>query len=125
MRRPTPVAKIYAWHRAAIAGMRPATHEEEVQCGWFRTRLVRNGPWVPARIWLHREIDIATGELTCDEVHRGEIDGREYDALYVWSRVSGKPISKAQWEALRETQVAIPEMAATHATIAPRGAIRP
>lgn len=126
MRKPTSFMKAFAWHRAAIAGERPATIEGEIQCGWFRTRFVRGGPWVPARIWLHREIDPATGELTDDERFLAEIDGERRDAQTVWDWVCGNPISKDQYEDLCRMKERTPAMAATHVALdLSQKAIRP
>lgn len=117
MRRPSTSAHLYAWHRAAVAGLRPDTYETEIQCGWFRTRMVKNGPWVPGRIWIERQIDMATGELTCDETFRAEINGERWSAHAAWGRLCGNPISKEAYDRLVATQRAMPEMAATHASI--------
>lgn len=114
MRRPTSVAAMYAWHRACLAGQRPATHEDDVQCGWFRCRMVRGGPWVPARIALDRDIDPMTGELTRDEVFIAILDGERRDPVSVWNWVNGNPISKEQFDALCALREGTPSMSATH-----------
>lgn len=125
IRQPTPVARLYAWHRACLAGKRPATTEEDIQCGWFRTRMVRGGPWVPAKIWVYRELDLTTGELTCDETFCALIDGERRDPLVVWNWVNGNPISKEQFDALCELRAGEPGMLATHVPYQPERAIRP
>lgn len=117
MRTPTPYSRMFAWHNACIAGERPATHEEDIQCGWFRTRMVRGGPWVPARIWIEREIDMSTGELASDEVYRAILDGEIRDPLAVWQWVNGNPISKEQFDDLCEMRERTPSMLATHVPI--------
>lgn len=125
IRRPTSVAKMLAWHRAYLAGERPATHEDEIQCGWFRCRMVRGGPWVPAKIWLHREIDPVTQELTADEEFRALLGDEFSSPLYVWGRANGHPISREQYNALHEARASDPKMLATHVPYQATQAIRP
>jgi len=101
MRRPSTLAQIYAWHRAAISGQRPPRHECEAHCGWYKRRFVKQGPWVPARIYLDRDIDPLTGELTRDEVMRIEVEGLDGgDPLNHWTYLS--PISREEFEHLTD-----------------------
>lgn len=93
MRRSTPRAALYAWHAAALRGEDPDVFAEEPQCGWFLTRLVRDGPQVPVRIWCEQVLDPDTGELAEDERLVAQIgDERETDAGRVWLRVARHPI---------------------------------
>lgn len=100
MRRPTPQDSLMAWHRAAIAGGSPPVHPNDPQQGWFRRRLVKGGPMVPARIWLHQEIDEATGELAEDEVWRCEVMGEARDPVDEWPWLCARPISEAEYDHL-------------------------
>ena len=95
MRTPTPDSIAYRWHRDMLAGDRPATHDGDPQCGWFKTRLIKGGPWVPARIWIEREIDHETGELCGPEEYRCEINGESKDPMIAWSYLAHSPISEA------------------------------
>jgi len=52
MTRTSTIEQDYAWHREAMAGKNPAVHESKPQCGWYETKLVKNGPLVPAVIWV-------------------------------------------------------------------------
>jgi hypothetical protein len=102
MRQPTSTAEAYAWHRAALAGDEPAT-DDTPQCGWFKRKMVRGGPWVPARIWLFSEIDDATGELVTDEILQAEVGGRFADPEDLWPWVCGNPISEQDYRFLEAT----------------------
>ena len=116
MRRPTPEADAYRWHRQAILGARLPRCEDEPQCGWFRLRAVRGGPWLPARIWLDQPMDEA-GMLVADEELRAEILRDPADPLVVWAR--GAAIPRSSYEAILALHDTSPAMAATHIPLAP------
>lgn len=101
MRTPTPIDEQLAWHREAIAGVELATHLNEPHCGWFRRRLVKNGPWVPARIWIDEApVNEVTGELEGDEIMRcqiGDVD-RTAQLLDEWAWLCGEPITQEQFD---------------------------
>lgn len=109
------MASLYAWHRAAIAGDNPPRHEGLPECGWYRTRLVKGGPWVPVRIWCQQKVDQMTGELTAPEEFRCEADGMRRDPARMWTFLT--PITRADFEALSARREAIPAMAATMARL--------
>lgn len=115
MRRPTPIVEIYAWHTSAITGGEIEIHSEP-QCGWFKRRLVKHGPWVPARIWLDQEIDMDTGELLADERLLCEVLHVRSDAAEQWAWLCDNPISKAEYDYL----VAAFAWSAQHAPHEPR-----
>jgi len=69
---------------------------ETPQCGFFRTRLVRNGPWVVARVYLSQPVD-RRGNLVGDEVLRCEIAGVDYDPEAKWLWLADRPISSAEY----------------------------
>lgn len=124
IRRPTPTAELYAWHRAALADPKTPRHDGLPECGWFKTRLVKDGPWVPAKIWVERDIDPVTGELTAPEEYRAEVDGMSRDPAKIWTFL--KPISRAEFDELAACQKDLPQMAATMARLdLTEGAIRP
>lgn len=102
MRTPTPDAEAYAWHRAALAGEEPEI-TATAQCGFFKRRLVRGGPWVPCRIWLYAETDDATGELVADEILQAECNGEYADPDDVWTYVAANPITEAEFRFLSAT----------------------
>lgn len=125
IRQPTPASQIYALHRAAIAGKYVPLHESDPFCGWFKTRMVRGGPFVPASVSLSREID-EHGELASDETMICEINGEPRDPYSAWLSICRHPISRAEYLELKELQARHPEMAATHAPIRlSAGSIRP
>jgi hypothetical protein len=66
---------------------------------------VKDGPWVPARIWLDQDIDPVTGELRADERLQCEVNGQYADPLDAWQWLCGNPISEREFrymEALRD-----------------------
>ena len=125
MRQPTTLARLYAWHRAALAGKAVPIHEGEPECGWFKTRMVKGGPFVPASISIKREVD-ENGELAGDERIVCEVNGERCDPAKAWLSICKNPISRAEYLDLQDLQRRHPEMAATHAPIRLRaGQIRP
>ena len=115
IRRPTPPSKALAWHRAALAGENPPTHDGLPQPGWFKVRLVKGGPYVAAKIWIEREIDPLTGELAAPEEYRCEIDGMPRNAEIAWTFL--EPISRAEYDALLHRRLQIPAMQASMAHV--------
>lgn len=115
MRQPTPDHVLYAWHRAAVAGLRPDVHDGVPECGWFKTRIVRGGPWVPVEITLRREIDPDTGELEGPEEHFASYDDRTVRAASIWTYLT--PITRDEFDALHQRVCDLPVMQATHAKL--------
>lgn len=56
--------------------------------GYYQTRMVRNGPWVPVRIWIE------DGEL------QAERNGRPISPQAVWVFCSGNPINEEQYQVM-------------------------
>lgn len=96
MRQPTPLSQLLAWWRAALSDSRLERHEDDPQCGWYRYRAVKNGPWIPVRIYVERDIDPDTGELTGPERIVAEAFALPVDPLKVWTWVH--PITKAEYD---------------------------
>jgi hypothetical protein len=109
IRQPSPAARLYAWHRAAIAGEAPAIHDGLPECGWYKRRLVKGGPWIPVRIFVQREVDPETGELLGPEVLVADADGKLADPTHHWTYLT--PITRAEYEALLFRQSTVPGMA--------------
>lgn len=63
--------------------------------------MVRHGPYVAARIWLHQVTD-ESGELIEQERLRCEIDGQERDPEREWSYLAGRPIAEAEYRYMRD-----------------------
>lgn len=114
MRQPTPIASLLEWHRDALAGKRPPIHDGEPHVGWFKVRMVKGGPFVPARIWVEREICPNTGELEGDERLFLEVEGERLNLMRHWVWLSKNPISKAEFDHLFELRSTIDGMSATH-----------
>lgn len=112
MREPTPDDRLYAWHRAAIAGLQPPIHEGQPECGWFKRRIVKGGPWVPVEVFVRREIDPDTGELEGPEVLVASYDDRIVPAHTIWTFLT--PISRVEFDALVQRHRDLPVMQATH-----------
>lgn len=115
IRQPSTAAQLYAWHRAAISGDAPPVHDGIPECGWFRTRLTRGGPFVPVEIVVEREIDMETGELMGPERFVAICEGRRRPAETMWGSLT--PISRTEFVALKNLSAEIPAMAATMAAI--------
>lgn len=112
LRLPTSPVAALAWWRDAIAGKRPATHEDEPQAGWYRRRLVKGGPWAAARIWLVQEIDPATGELLAPETFACVVAGERRSAYREWTYLASNPVTREEHDRLEAARKADPRMAA-------------
>lgn len=90
------------WHRNALLGILAddfkVDHAEDPQCGWFKRKLVKNGPWVPAKIWLYQKIE--DGCLVGDSQFQCEVGGKYADAEREWSWLNGNPITEAEYNYL-------------------------
>lgn len=100
--------ELTAWHRAFLAGENPPHHESEVHCGWYKTKEVKGGPWIPAKIYISRETCPETGELTTPEIFRLDVDGIEHDPYERWTYL--RPISLEEYNRLTALQRDIPAM---------------
>jgi hypothetical protein len=76
---------------------RPTICADDPQCGWYKRKLVRGGPFVPARIFLEAEVD-ERGELIAPEIMKCEVGTRMCDPLEQWSYLADKPITEADFE---------------------------
>lgn len=98
MRQPTPQTQLYSWHRDALDGLKPVIRED-AYCGWYKRKLVKGGPWIPARIWMEQPID-EDGYLTDDEVMRCEINGVMADPIDEFSWLANNPITEDEYRYL-------------------------
>lgn len=108
IRQPSTAAQLYAWHRAAVSGDAPPVHDGIHECGWFKTRLVKGGPWVPVEIRVEREIDMETGELTAPERLVCRVDGNEEDPALIWTFLT--PIPREEYRRISYLASMIPAM---------------
>lgn len=99
MRTPTPRDQAYAWHTNALKGVYgdPIIYDETPQAGWYKRRLVKGGPFVPARIWIDAEVDEETGDLLSEETVQCEVNGRYADATDQWQWLCQNPITEAEF----------------------------
>jgi hypothetical protein len=101
VRKPTPIDVLYDWHSKRISARsladEAAPFVDDPQCGWYKRRLVKGGPFVPARIWIERFIDPETGELLSDEEMCCEVNGIAASAEEQWQWLWENPISEAEF----------------------------
>lgn len=70
--------------------------------GFYKSKLVRGGPWVAVRIWFGPPADPITGE-ELDRSHRwqAEIDGKLARQVWdAWPYCAGQPIDEAEYRYL-------------------------
>lgn len=66
--------------------------------GFYQCRLVRGGPFVPARIWWeHGDRCPETGELMSDDLLMCEVNSTAEDPYAWWERLAKRPISEAKY----------------------------
>lgn len=100
MTLPTSQQQLYAWHTQALDDMRlhlAISVDGNPECGWFKCRYVKGGPFVPARIWMFQPIDDESGELVGDEILQAEINGKHADPIDKWSWICSHPITEAEY----------------------------
>jgi hypothetical protein len=116
-REPSSHDKLYAWHTAALAhvakagtmkGFEGRIVADDPQCGWFRRRLVKNGPWVPARVFYDQPINPETGELEGDEVLICEVAGERRNPADEWTWLANHPISQEEYLSMVSSAFAEP-----------------
>lgn len=86
----------------------PGIHLNDIRAGYYRRRLVKNGPLVPAQIFLvDGDRDPETGELMSDQVWRCQLwddhGPRDEDAWEQWSFLCGDPITKQEFDTMVAT----------------------
>lgn len=99
MRQPTHHDELFGWWTVALAGGDPETTADPMP-GFYKRRLVRGGPWVPARIWCVQDICPDTGELLSDEFLQAECNGEWADPDDVWTWLCANPISEQEFKYL-------------------------
>lgn len=73
---------------------------DDPQSGFYKTKNVHKGPWVPARIWRETEAGKDGADTGRDMVFC-EVDGRPRDPSAMWVRLSMYPISEADFNFMR------------------------
>lgn len=100
IRQPSTHAALYAWWRDALADPSTPRHDGHPEAGFYRTQMVKRGPWVPVRIFVDRDLDDA-GELARPERLVAEVAGEWRDPRPLWLHLT--PISRAEYQALVQT----------------------
>lgn len=93
---PTSLASQYEWFNLAIKGKPAPVFVDLPQCGWFKRRLIKGGPLVPARIWLYSPTD-EIGDLVGDERLLCDINGTWADAEDQWQWLCQSPIPESEY----------------------------
>jgi len=71
------------------------------QPGHYKTRVVRNGPFVPARVWINVPERDEAGDLMDDEGLMMEVDGEFVNGQHMdqkWLWMIGNPITKQEYD---------------------------
>lgn len=73
-----------------------------IEAGFYRMKLVRNGPWVPVKVWFGQPPDPDhPGELLDRSLRwQCEVDGLEADVDQVWPIVAGRQIDENEYRYL-------------------------
>lgn len=67
---------------------------DQPQTGHYKGRLIRGGPFVPARIWTDE-----AGALCC------EINGRQTEVYDSWPYLAGHPITIEAWRRMEHRRL--------------------
>lgn len=112
IRQPSTFRQLYDWHSRAVKGEDVPRQDGVPECGYYRRRMVKGGPWVPVRIYVEREIDAETGELAGPETIKAEQLGQPVNPVPIWTHLH--PIRRDEYEALVDLHRTDTRMAATH-----------
>lgn len=107
IRQPTTPETAREWWNRALRDPSTPRVEDEPQVGFYRMRKVKNGPWLPVKIYLHQVTD-ENGELTEPETIEVEVNGWPEEPDRVWTYC--KPITEADFDALNERHRIMPAM---------------
>lgn len=114
MRKPTTRVQLLQNWRALLDG-RGQFLEDDPCCGFYRTRFVKNGPWVPVRIECIQITD-EFGELTePEELVAVVACGGQQKIGNLWGRLRPIP-EEAYWSLMHSFQTD-EAFAATHAPV--------
>jgi hypothetical protein len=99
----------YTYYQSALKGVFGPVHENDPQCGYYRMRRGRGGPWIPVAIWREatgsdQNSEISdSGKLVC------LVDGVEREPFEVWTWVCRYPVPYETYVAVAERGEAWPE----------------
>jgi len=104
--------KSYSYYQSALQGAFGPVHENDPQCGYYRMRKGRGGPWVPVAIWLEDQGSLRHGENSINS-DSGKlvclVEGVERNAYDVWTWVCRYPIAYETYVAVAEDGKPWPE----------------
>lgn len=129
IRQPSTEDEAYSWWRRTVTGERLPRVEEFPECGYYKTRNVKGGPFVAVAIWLEQDKDDETGELIAPERFAAICNGEPRSESWIkrnWTFF--RAITAEQYDALTCARDRYAEdMAATHVQLdlAAMPAIRP
>ena len=102
----------HTYWQNALSGNFGAVHENDPQCGYYRMRKGRGGPWVPVAIWLEGQVSLRHGENSINS-DSGKlvclVEGKERNAYDVWTWVCRYPIAYETYVAVAEDGKPWPE----------------
>jgi hypothetical protein len=102
----------HTYWQNALSGNFGAVHENDPQCGYYRMRKGRGGPWVPVAIWLEGQGSLRQGENSINS-DSGKlvclVEGKERNAYDVWTWVYRYPIAYETYVAVAEDGKPWPE----------------
>jgi hypothetical protein len=129
MRRPSDTnpstSPLFEHWRLALEGKAPPAESLAPECGFYRAKLARGGPWVPARIYVRQTIDIETGELEAPEILMCEINHVIVDMDRHWPWLVQEPITKAEYDYLCGLQRYVEAHEPNHPLARPREKMNP
>ena len=108
IRQPSSHAHLYGWWNEALKNPDLPRHDGFPEAGFYRMQHVRNGPWVPVRVFVVRELD-CDGELCGPEILMAEVEGKVRRPESIWLRLT--PISREDYAALIDRVARKPSMA--------------
>lgn len=94
------VAVPLAWWEKACRIPPGMKYQDEPQSGFYKTKLVKGGHWVPARIWRETEKDFETDKPTGFDVVHCEVDGKRRNPLQQWDGLARYPIPQKEYDYL-------------------------
>lgn len=90
------VADPYEWWREEL--LAPGQRIPDLpQCGYYKRKLIKGGPYVSARVWRECEIDVETAESTERDVLLCEVNGFRRDPHSEWMRLATQPITEEEY----------------------------
>jgi len=98
MRKPSTHEELYRWHSLALMDSRQPVVAEEPECGWYKMRFVRAGPWVPVEIYCHQLTE--GSQLIEPEAMLCKVRGERGFLNRVWPACARFPITKAEHDGL-------------------------